>query len=77
MGSPFMDAERTELPWTWHRTLDQVLGLVATYSIFSTGSSELRHRITGSATTLLGEMGGNDELYGLPMATRCWKAARV
>jgi SAM-dependent methyltransferase len=76
-GSPFVEIETLVLPWTWSRSVDQVLGLVATYSVFITGDSALRKRIVSAAEELLEGRIGENGLIDLPMAARCWKATKL
>jgi len=73
-GSPFRHIETVEIPWTWNRSVDQVLGLIGTYSVFVNGDSELRDRISTSAAQLLDQRGQSDRVIALPMRARCWKA---
>jgi SAM-dependent methyltransferase len=73
-GSPFRDIETVDVPWTWSRSIDQVLGLIGTYSVFVNGDSELRDRISTSAAHPLDQREHNDRVIALPMRARCWKA---
>lgn len=76
-GSPFVEIETAVIPWTWVRSIDQVLGLVATYSVFISGDSALRRRITTGALELLERRTDDNGLVDLPMAARCWKARKL
>jgi SAM-dependent methyltransferase len=77
MGSPFVEIETVVIPWTWNRSIDQVLGLIATYSVFISGDSALRRKITSSAVEILEPRINESGLVDLPMAVRCWKARRL
>ena len=76
-GAPFAEVETTVIRWNWNRSVDQVLGLIATYSVFTTGDSTTRSGIITVARELLESRARPNGVVILPMAARCWKARRL
>jgi SAM-dependent methyltransferase len=70
------DVSTTTITWTWVRTLEQVLGLIRTYSIHIAGSPEIQRQITDGAVKLLREIESGEGNFTLPMAARCWRALK-
>ncbi len=77
-GAPFDDAATTVLTWTATLTPEELTGLAGTYSVVITlgpeGRRELLDRVRAAvaAHPALAGQGAID----LPMACRCWRAAR-
>jgi SAM-dependent methyltransferase len=49
LGEPFADVESFEIPWTWRRTEEQLLGLLTTYSAAIVRSPEERAELVARA----------------------------
>jgi SAM-dependent methyltransferase len=77
-GAPFAEPEHNEVRWAVPMTMDELVGLLGTYSGVITASPERRDELFALARSYLRDETGlaEGEVVQMPYRAVCWKAVR-